>query len=767
MRRHILGLIVVTELIACAGAVLAVAGVIHAEDTWKRMGASVAIVWLAIALLIAVTSRTRGPVLRLHDALFDNTWETTVRYVVFLRFQIVLLLALTIFPWLARTSLHRLLGNLFSVSLWDIFFISWMAVLVTWSIMVTARLVYRYGYLRFGGGDLLLSPTAAKFFKRWRLVLFAGFAMPIPLTCMGTSAMWGWGWMPLLGGVAAAWATLMIITWQRESLMPTSIPPSDLLLNGRYFRWEENEETEETSTPLDGITRLLGPGYFDTEKQESLPGHLLALALLGIVLVTYGMLGFAFRPSGGWNTYFPSLGYLLIIFLLAAWGLSAASFFLDRWRVPTLLMITMSSMIMYSLVQTDHFFPTTEMSEIEIDNSITPIDAFTAWKKDEEKPLIVCTVSGGGIAAAAWSAQVLTGLEEEFGQPFTQSLSAVSSASGGSVGTMFYLDDFDSENPRDEGRLEKIRESAAASSLRATSWGFAYPDAWRLAIPPVMGSMPNVDRGWALQETWRLSLANPTLALSEWRQRIRRGELPVALFDCTAVETGRQFLLSPVDVHETSGFLAHQSFRELYPNRDVDIVTAARLSATFPWVTPITRIDHEADRIVHVADGAYVDNYGITTMVEWLEEILPEYVATSARRDVLIIRINVRDASLAEVVDYPRTGGWANATYGPLLTVLKTNSENQLARNAWVLKLFGDRWSQVDGVRFRVVQFALRSDVPLSWKLSNETIKEIRAQWADEVENGNAFQAVRQVINEGVNANRASLVRNIAESSIK
>ena len=84
-----------------------------------------------------------------------------------------------------------------------------------------------------------------------------------------------------------------------------------------------------------------------------------------------------------------------------------------------------------------------------------------------------------------------------------------------------------------------------------------------------------------------------------------------------------------------------------------------------------------------------------------------------------------------------------------------------------MLKLFGDRWSQVDGVRFRVVQFALRSDVPLSWKLSNETIKEIRAQWADEVENGNAFQAVRQVINEGVNANRASLVRNIAESSIK
>lgn len=749
MRRHILGLIIITELIASAGAVLAIAGVIQAEDAWQRVGSSVAIVWLAIALLIAATSRTRGPVVRLHDMLFDNTWETTLRYVVFLRFQIAVLAGLVVFPWLAKTSFHRLLGNLFAVSLWDIFFISWMAVLVAWSIMVTGRLVYRYGYLRFGCNDLRLSPKAARLFKTWRLVLFAGFAMPIPIICVATSSMWSWGWLPICGGIAAAWATLMVITWQRESLMPRSIPPSDLLLNGGYFRWQGTDESEETSTPLDAITRLLGAGYYDAEKRESLPGHMLALALLATVLCTYGILGFAFRPSGGWNTYFPSLGYLMIIFLLASWVLTAAAFFLDRWRVPTLLIMTLSSMIMYSLVQTDHFFPTTPMSDEESDNSITPTDAFIAWKKDKEKPLVVCTVSGGGIAAAAWSAQVLTGLEEEFGTKFTESLSAVSSASGGSVGTMFYLDDFHADKPREEHRLQQIRASAAASSLRATSWGFAYPDAWRLAIPPAMQAMPDVDRGWALQETWRLALANPDSSLSKWRGRIRRGELPVPLFDCTAVETGRQFLVSPVDVHgeRTSGFLAHQSFRKLYPKRDLDIVTAARLSATFPWVTPITRIDNHADGpVIHVADGAYVDNYGITTMVEWLEEVLPEYVISSARRDVLIIRINVRDASLAEVVDYPRTGGWANATYGPLLTVLKSNSENQLARNAQVLKLFGDRWAQVDGVKLRIIQFALRSEVPLSWKLSKETTDEIRAQWDDEVQYGNAFKAVREVL---------------------
>lgn len=747
MHRFTLWLIVCTELVAACGALLAIAGVIQADETWQRVGSSIAIVWLAVALLISVTTRTRGPVLRVHDALFDNSWETTLRYFVFLRFQLILLAGLLIFPWLAQTSMSRLLSNLFWVSRSDVFFITWMAVLVTWSIMVTARLVYRYGYLRFGGEDLTLTPRAELVFRRWRLVIFAAFAMPIPLTCLQTSNMWASGWLPVVGGIGAAWLTLMLITWQRESLMPASIPPSDLLLNGHYFRRGARDESGDTSTPFDAVTRILGDGYYDRRRAESLPGHMLALALLAAVLCIYGVLGYAFRPSGGWNGYFPSLGYLMILFLLAAWGFSAAAFFFDRWRMPTMLVLTLSSMIMYSVVQTDHFFPTAPLPADELATIVSPADAFTAWKKGKEKPLVVCTISGGGIAAAAWSAQVLTGLEEEFGETFTTSLAALSSASGGSVGTMFYLDDFDAETPRSRERLDAIRDAAAASSLRATSWGFAYPDAWRLTIPPAMEPLPHVDRGWALQETWRLLLQHPDASLSKWRQRIRRGEMPVALFDCTAVETGRQFLVSPVDIHETSSFLAHQSFRELYPERDLDIVTAARLSATFPWVTPITRIDEQGQRpIIHVADGAYVDNYGITTMVEWLKEVLPEYVISSARRDVLIIQINVRDASLAEVADYPRTGGWANATYGPLLTVLKTNSANQLARNAQVLHLFGDRWAQVDGVQLRVVQFALRSEVPLSWKLSQATVDSIREQWAEEVRRGNAFGAVREVL---------------------
>ena len=53
--------------------------------------------------------------------------------------------------------------------------------------------------------------------------------------------------------------------------------------------------------------------------------------------------------------------------------------------------------------------------------------------------LVVVTAAGGGIQAAAWTAQVLAGLDRIYGPDFTRSVGLVSGVSGGSVGTMYYM----------------------------------------------------------------------------------------------------------------------------------------------------------------------------------------------------------------------------------------------------------------------------------------------------------------------------------------
>lgn len=377
--------------------------------------------------------------------------------------------------------------------------------------------------------------------------------------------------------------------------------------------------------------------------------------------------------------------------------------------------------------------------------------------------MTVVMISGGGIAAAAWGSEVLTGLEEEIGTPFVRSLHALSSASGGSVCVLYYLDGFSPYGPRPPAELQRIRDAAAHSSLRAMSWGVAYPDVWRLLAPPMLKWAPYLDRGWALQEVWRQQMIEPEMTLYGWRAKIAQGLLPVPLMDATAVESGRQFLLTPADVRGPGAspqrFRSHHSFLHLYDGRDLDVVTAARLSATFPWVSPISRasIDSGGPEY-HIADGAYLDNYGVTSMVEWLHSILPAYRQKHRQPDILLIRISIRESGFTEDADFEGQQGWTYTAYGPLVALLNASQSSQIARNELLLDLFKERWTGPSqrGVRLNVANFVLRTEAPLSWQLTDQARQIIRNRWREEVDHGNELARVREFY---ANASPPQMVR--------
>jgi len=83
-------------------------------------------------------------------------------------------------------------------------------------------------------------------------------------------------------------------------------------------------------------------------------------------------------------------------------------------------------------------------------------------------------------------------------------------------------------------------------------------------------------------------------------------------------------------------------FNTLYAGYDIDVVTAARLSATFSYVSPISRYvgeNENPERNYHIADGGYFDNSGMVTMVEWLNEWLDPQKGLNIKR-VLLLQIN-------------------------------------------------------------------------------------------------------------------------------
>jgi hypothetical protein len=324
------------------------------------------------------------------------------------------------------------------------------------------------------------------------------------------------------------------------------------------------------------------------------------------------------------------------------------------------------------------------------------------------------TASGGGIHAAAWTSVVLTELEKQFakdqpGFTFHDHLLLLSTVSGGSVGAMPFLREYYASKPFDNLSVPvcdsntdpkycavdptwigQVRRAAFCSSLGGVGWGIEYGDLLRLLAPELPFVDHITDRSQAaLEETLQRNLTakscNPAygddrfgvsddglqqLTLGQMMEDLggsnQRGiRIPAFSFNSTVAETGGRFLFSNYE-NGSFGYSAYgvppaQSWLSDYAdgqhlNLDLNLVTAARLSATFPYVSSAARVggDAKISPVQHFIDGGYFDNDGTSTAIEFLEQIFPPPISASERKDgpakpastaISILFIEIRDGS--------------------------------------------------------------------------------------------------------------------------
>jgi hypothetical protein len=127
------------------------------------------------------------------------------------------------------------------------------------------------------------------------------------------------------------------------------------------------------------------------------------------------------------------------------------------------------------------------------------------------------------------------------------------------------------------------------------------------------------------------------------------------------------------------------------------VVTAARLSATFPYVSPICRDDQNIQTNHHMADGGYFDNSGFVTAVEWLTDVIKKTASTNQIKRVLILQINpFPKEPLPPATETNR--GLSMAILGPLLTLFKVRDPILNARNFTEVELLQQKWKSVSQI---------------------------------------------------------------------
>jgi hypothetical protein len=166
-------------------------------------------------------------------------------------------------------------------------------------------------------------------------------------------------------------------------------------------------------------------------------------------------------------------------------------------------------------------------------------------------------------------------------------------------------------------------------------------------------------------------------------------------------------------------------FATAFRQYDVGVSTAARLSATFPWVSPMARAsDGENKFRVHVADGGYYDNSGILTASQWLLEAADAI----SQHPVLFIVIDSTPGSPAE----SKTWSWQRQAVGPVEALLSVRDSSQQSRAAFELDLVLKHLREAH-LRINEARFLYPADqlTPLSWHLTPEQQRRIGEAWSN------------------------------------
>jgi hypothetical protein len=307
---------------------------------------------------------------------------------------------------------------------------------------------------------------------------------------------------------------------------------------------------------------------------------------------------------------------------------------------------------------------------------------------------------------------------------------------------MYFVGAFDGPAGPAADAVEPIVELSMRSSLNDVAWGFAYPDLWRTFTPRVWDEA--TDRAWALEQAWGRQWRSRTDTLRQWRDLTAQGRRPAVAFNTTIVETGQRLALGTYDRPRVG--MATLTFEDVYGSRDVSILTAARLSATFTYVTPVARARDETAQKWHLADGGYQDNYGVATLIDWLNAALLEEPGTGptdteGRPCAERLRLAVVRIASPEADPEPSSRSWAFQVGAPAQVLLAIRTAGPRSRNELELALLAHT-----GFERRLGVFCFdyaNADNPLSWHLSTAQRRNIREAWGTD-RNRAAAQRLRE-----------------------
>jgi hypothetical protein len=405
-------------------------------------------------------------------------------------------------------------------------------------------------------------------------------------------------------------------------------------------------------------------------------------------------------------------------------------------------------------------------STVNDKSTLTLEDGFKCWfnnRKDQEYfkskgldyPVYIVSSQGGGIYAAYHSATALSKLSDTIPN-FSDHVFAISSVSGGSIGSSIYsalvknaedrsnnlaVNTPTKESCKDLPLCTKASEIISHDFLSPLFALGLFPDILQRFIPFSINDWDR-SRGLevALEESWRQAFGekNNILAQSYYQLWHPQKQAPALVVNTTTVETGERLLFSPFTIPYSSS-KTMLDFKAERPN--IPLSTAVGVSARFPLISSAGWFTHTEDGKTYknrLVDGGYYDNSGLVTARDIVSAL--SVLQENSNKSVLdelndANKIKPKLINLA-VVDAPqpyRIAGSASlgldGIISPVKTVLNvrnTRGSGVVAQAAYDLNR---NIKKPEDYRFRALYLDKEiAKLPLGWLLSETSRQKIDLQ---------------------------------------
>jgi hypothetical protein len=359
-------------------------------------------------------------------------------------------------------------------------------------------------------------------------------------------------------------------------------------------------------------------------------------------------------------------------------------------------------------------------------------------KENLPKMVFVCT-SGGGMRAAVWTMHCLKKLDSATkGNLFKQTM-LITGASGGMWGAAYYRELKLNQYKITEEEIGKL----AKDKLNTLIYSLIVNDlTLKIQNFTIANQTHPKDRGYAFERQWNWDtdflLDKP---LAAYQKPEFEARIPMMLLTPTIVNDSRKLYISPqpvsylstaslTDRRNISQKIKGVEFRRMFAKQQADslrFLTALRMNATFPYITP--NVILPTVPAMEVMDAGLIDNFGVADALRFLYVFRHWVAANTSGVVVVCIRDPQKEKEIAPHYERPLL----LELLSPIANVVGSVSSRQDIQNDNLVE-YAKGWFHKD---LTMVDFQYQQDqtamqmkkvakASLSWRLTQKELESIQ-----------------------------------------